>query len=336
MSHRILSLFAILIFISSCEDQYVYTPPAGVKTPTDIFGDMYREMLIMDTMGVSKQVANGFPQSDIRDIKLAFRKQKNDEGFDINTFINEHWELASTRNTGYIASQDSDIGEISSEIWSALLYDSSNQPEFSSLIELPHPYIPISGQHTEMRYMDSYFIMVGLAADGRWDLVESMIDNCAFMIDQIGHIPETNRTYMTSRSNQPFFSHMVELLADYKGDEVYTKYLPQLEKEHQYWHKDEVDLEQHNGIGHTLKVGDKILNRYSDPNSEPRDEDYLSDRRGGSNLYRVKRANSESGWKMSSRWLGDNKRMWTMYTRHVAAIDLNMLLQHLEKTILKA
>jgi len=75
MSHRILSLFALLIFISSCEDQYVYTPPAGVKTPTDIFGDMYREMLIMDTMGVSKQVANGFPKSDIRDIKLAFRKQ---------------------------------------------------------------------------------------------------------------------------------------------------------------------------------------------------------------------------------------------------------------------
>jgi len=31
--------------------------------------------------------------------------------------------------------------------------------------------------------MDSYFIMVGLAAEGRWKTVKGMVDNCAYLID---------------------------------------------------------------------------------------------------------------------------------------------------------
>ena len=328
-------MFGLVLF-SSCEDEYVYTPPTGVTPPSVLFGDIYKDILIKDTLGISRQIADGLPKSEIRDIKLAFRKQKNDEGFDVQNFIKEHWTLATPRKTGYIADSTSNISDISDEIWSALTYDSSNEHKYSSLMSLPHPYVSISGEQIEMRYMDSYFIMVGLAANNQWQLIEHMINNCAFMIDKIGHIPETNRTYMTSRSGQPFFSHMVELLANHKGDEVYKKYLPQLEKEYEYWIKDRADLANYNGFGHTIKIGDKLLNRYSDPNREPRDEDFLRDRNGGNNLYRSKRANSESGWMMSSRWLGDKARMWTMYTRYVAAIDLNSLLYHLEKTLIKS
>ncbi len=336
MYHRLICLLSALLILSSCEDEFVYTPPKGISPPSLLFGDIYKDILIKDTLGISRQIADGFPKSGIREIKLAFRKQKNDEGFDVQSFINEHWILATQRETKYIADSTSSISDISAELWSALTYDSANQPEFSSLIALPHPYIPISGQEIEMRYMDSYFIMIGLAAEDNWNMVENMINNCAYMIDEIGHIPETNRTYTTSRSGQPFFSHMVELLANQKGNETYTKYLPQLEKEYNYWQKEKINIADHNGIGHIIKIGDKILNRYSDPNSEPRDENYLNDRNGGSNLYRSKRANSESGWNMSSRWLGDTDRMWTMYTRAVAPVDLNALMYHLEKTIIKA
>lgn len=336
MYYRLLYLLSAFLLYSSCEEEYVYSPPSGVTPPSLIFGDIYKDILIKDTLGISRQIANGFPKNEIREIKLAFRKQKNNEGFDVQSFVKEHWTLATPRQTGYVADTTSNILDISSELWSALTYDSNNQPEYSSLISLPHPYVSISGEQTEMRYMDSYFIMVGLAADDQWEMIEYMIDNCAYMIDTIGHIPETNRTYMTSRSGQPFFSHMVELLANHKGDEVYTKYLPQLEKEYKYWQKEKTELGEHNGLGHTIKLGDKLLNRYNDPNSEPRDEDFLHDRNGGNNLYRAKRANSESGWMMSSRWLGDKARMWTMFTRHVAPVDLNSLMYHLENTLIKS
>ena len=336
MSKRLIYLFAILFILSSCEEQYVYTPPVGIETPSDIYGDLYREILIMDTVGISRQIANGFPKSEIRDIKLAFRKQKNDDGFDVQSFIKEHWSLSTPRQTGYIADTTSNISDISSDLWSALTYESTQQPQHSSLMPLPHPYISISGEETEMRYLDSYFIMVGLAADDQWEMVENMINNCAYMIDNIGHIPETNRTYMTSRSGQPFFSHMVELLANHKGDEVFTKYLPQLEKEYKYWQKSKTEIAEHNGLGHTIKIGGKLLNRYNDPNDEPRDEYFLRDKEGGNSVYRAKRANSESGWMMSSRWKSDKARMWNMYTRYLAPVDLNSLMYHLESTLLKA
>lgn len=336
MFSRILYIIGFAILISSCEDPYVYTPPSGVERPIDIFGVMYDEILSLDTLGISEQIANGLPKKDVREIKLAFRKQKNNTDFDLQKFINEHWDLATPRKINYKTDTTQNISEISTQLWSSLSYDSSNQPAHSSLIELPYPYIPISAEKLEMRYMDSYFVMVGLAADGNWEMVKNMTDNFAYLIDKIGHIPETNRTYMISRSNQPFFSHMVELLAKHEGDSAYTKYLPQLEKEHDYWIKNDIEIADHNGIGHTIKIGDKLLTRHNDPSNTPRDEDYLNDKRGGNHLYRIKRSNSESGWKMSSRWLSDNERMWTSFTRHVAPIDLNSLLLHLEKTILKA
>ena len=336
MRSRILYVIGFAILFSSCEDPYVYAPPTGIERPVDIFGVMYDEILSLDTLGISEQIANGFPKKDIREIKLAFRKQKNNSDFDLHKFISEHWDLATPRKIDYKPDAAKNISQISTQLWSSLSYNSSNQPAHSSLIELPHSYIPYNGEKLEMRYMDSYFIMVGLAAEGNWEMVKNMVNNFAFLIDNTGHIPETNRTYMISRSNQPFFSHMIELLAEYEGESVYSKYLPQLEKEHDYWIKSDSEIEEYNGIGHTLKVGDKLLTRYNDPSNTPRDEDYLNDKRGGNHLYRIKRANSESGWKMSSRWLSDNERMWTSFTRHVAPIDLNSLLFHLEKTLLKA
>ena len=336
MYQRLLFIICAFVLFSSCEDEYVYTPPSGINPPSIVYGDFYKEILIQDTIGIGRQLANGFPKSEIRDIKLAFRKRKNDEDFDLQSFINEHWIMATPRKTGYVADTNSNISDISSDLWSALTYDSNNQPEYSSLISLPHPYISISGEQIEMRYMDSYFIMIGLAADDQWEMIEQMIDNCAFMIDTVGHIPETNRTYMTSRSGQPFFSHMVELLANHKGDEIYGRYLPQLEKEYRYWQKEKTNIGDHNGLGHIIKIDGKLLNRYSDLNREPRDENFLNDKNGGNSLYRAKRANSESGWMMSSRWLGDKARMWTMYTERVAPVDLNSLMFHLEKTLLKS
>ncbi len=333
---RFLYVFGVLFLFTACEDPYVYAPPSGIERPKDIFGGMYEEILSLDTLGISKQIADGFPKSEIKDIKLAFRKQKNNSDFDLQKFISEHWQLATPRKINFVTDQSKSISDFSSELWSALSFNSSNQPQYSSLIELPHPYIPINGAQLEMRYMDSYFIMVGLAAEGKWNMVSDMVDNFAFLIDKIGHIPETNRTYMTSRSNQPFFSHMVELLATHEGESVYSEYISQLKKEHDYWIKEDAEIAEHNGIGHTIKIGDKLLTRYNDPSDNPRDEKFLSDKREGNHLYRVNRSNSESGWQRSSRWLGDNKRTWSTFSRQVSSIDLNSLLFHLENTLIKA
>ena len=53
--------------------------------------------------------------------------------------------------------------------------------------------------------------MQGLAASNRCDLMEGMLDNFAYLIDQFGHIPNGNRTYYLSRSQPPFFASMINL-----------------------------------------------------------------------------------------------------------------------------
>ena len=74
------------------------------------------------------------------------------------------------------------------------------------------------GRFREVYYWDSYFTMLGLAESGHWDKVEDMVANFAAEIDRWGHIPNGNRSYYLSRSQPPFFSFMVELLASHDGD----------------------------------------------------------------------------------------------------------------------
>src|SRR5947199_115309 len=64
-----------------------------------------------------------------------------------------------------------------------------------------------------MYYWDSYFTMLGLVQSGRTDLVKNMLDNFAYLITKIAHIPNGNRTYYLPRSRPPYFAAMDELYA---------------------------------------------------------------------------------------------------------------------------
>ena len=68
--------------------------------------------------------------------------------------------------------------------------------------------------------------MLGLKESGEVQMIQNMVDNFAYLINTYGHIPNGNRSYYISRSQPPFFSLMVELLATIKGDDVYKTYLP--------------------------------------------------------------------------------------------------------------
>jgi len=86
-------VLGFLFLLSSCEDPYIYEPPSGVERPKDIFGSMYDEILSLDTIGISKQIADGLPKIDVKEIKLAFRKQKNNADFDIQKFVRDQQQI---------------------------------------------------------------------------------------------------------------------------------------------------------------------------------------------------------------------------------------------------
>ncbi|RYZ18434.1 MAG: trehalase, partial [Chitinophagaceae bacterium] len=144
-----------------------------------------------------------------------------------------------------------------------------------------------------------------------------------------------NRTYYLSRSQPPFFSLMVELLAGIRSDRIYTDYLPQLQREYAYWMDSSAKTE------HVVRMPDgSRLNRYWDVLDIPRQEAWVEDmalvppgqypREG---IFREVRSAAESGWDFSSRWFSDGKSLDSIRTTRILPVDLNCLLLHLEQTI---
>ncbi|HMA50498.1 MAG TPA: trehalase family glycosidase, partial [Magnetospirillaceae bacterium] len=213
-------------------------------------------------------------------------------------------------------------------LWDVLTRHAETEPDYGSLLPLPHPYVVPGGRFVELYYWDSYFTLLGLQASGRHDLAQGMVDDFAYIIDSYGHIPNGSRSYYLSRSQPPFFFKMAEL-ADYTHP---ARYLPQLKKEYAFW------MEGPRAV--TLPDG-SVLNRYWDDRDTPRDEAWRKDTalakesgREPALFYRDIRAGAESGWDFSSRWFEDGRHKATVITSEILPVDLNSLMFGLEQAIL--
>lgn len=231
-----------------------------------------------------------------------------------------------------------------SQKWSDL--ERFTPEDTDDIIGLPRPYIVPGGKFDEQFYWDSYFIMLGLAADKRWEMVENMLDNTASLIRLFGFVPTANRPHYLSRSQPPVFSHMVELLAQHKGKSIFEKYLPQMKKEYAFWMegKEELQHREHKSFSRLVQMPDgSLLNRYYDNLATPRKESALADKmlsqqainRQSDRLFLHLRAAAESGWDFSSRWCIESQNLDTIHTADIIPVDLNCLLYHLEQTIAK-
>src|SRR5690606_15165645 len=156
------------------------------------------------------------PRARMQSIQQEYLLAREDPNFDLREFVSRHFYEFAPHKTKEKFATDSHItvSEHIHLLWDVL--ERRNRLNRGSLIALPHPYIVPGGRFSEQFYWDSYFIMLGLAADGRWDMIEGMIKNCAHMIRKFGFVPTANRTYFLSRSQPPVFSLMVKLLASHK------------------------------------------------------------------------------------------------------------------------
>lgn len=280
-------------------------------------------------------------QAEPEEILGAYEREKTTEGFDLRAFTERHFIAPEAPETSYQAAGKL-ISQHIEQLWGVLLRSPGNTEETSTLIPLLNPYIVPGGRFREVYYWDSYFTMLGLQISGKEEIVQNMVDNFAFLIDHFGFIPNGNRTYYLSRSQPPFFSLMVTLLSEMKGEEVLMRYRPELEREYEFWMTGEHlsgDGSHHRRL---VKLpGGVYLNRYWDDRPEPRPEAYSEDVHIASKsgipaeqTWRHIRAAAESGWDFSSRWLADPERLETIQTTDIIPVDLNCLMYFMEKTLL--
>lgn len=287
-----------------------------------------------------KMMTDAVPLFPIAEINAEYEQEKDSEGFDLKNFVMTHFDFLGAK----VSIQREDhlpIGQHIEKLWDELTRTAYE--EKGTLLKLPKPYIVPGGRFNEFFYWDSYFIMLGLQVSDRVEMMANIVENCSYLIQNIGFVPNASRTHFLSRSQPPYFSLMLELLAEATNDEtVYLKYHDTLEKEYAFWMDGEENVENSSGFKRVVKTQDgDILNRYYDTENEPRPESYLIDiedkeNASGGEFYRNIRSACESGWDFSSRWLADGEHIQTIETLNLAQVDLNSLLWHLEMTLVKS
>ncbi|MBT8318912.1 MAG: alpha,alpha-trehalase TreF [Gramella sp.] len=321
-----------------------------ILPPAELYGDLFYDVQSKEIFEDSKTFVDVIPQYNVSLIRQRYNMLDDTTKVAVSEFVEQHFEVPGDKVS--FETDSSKINVHINKLWDVLQRPSDDKVS-GTLIPLPNPYIVPGGRFREIYYWDSYFTMLGLQVDGEVETIRNMVDNFAFLINEYGFIPNGNRTYYLGRSQPPFFAMMVKVLAEAEGNKVLKNYLPQLEREYNFWMDGTARLDDERAYRRVVKMpGGEILNRYWDDNATPRPESYREDIRTADiavnknpelskeDVYRNLRAGAESGWDFSSRWLSKNAEgeldLSTIHTTHIVPVDLNSLLYNLEMTISEA
>ena len=319
-------------------------PATQTTSPDILLGPLFNDVQSAKLFPDQKTFADAVPKSDPLMILADYRMQHTQSSFNLRHFVEMNFTLPA-EGEKYVPPAGQSLREHIDDLWPVLTRTTDKASnKWDSLLPLPKPYVVPGGRFREVYYWDSYFTMLGLAESDHWDKISDMVDNFAYEIDTFGHIPNGNRSYYLSRSQPPFFSLMVELLATHDSDAL-KKYRPQMEKEYAYW-MDGVDaLQPGQANKRVVKLDDgAVLNRYWDDRDTPRPESWLDDvntaksnpNRPATEIYRDLRSAAASGWDFSSRWMDDPQKLGTIRTTSIVPVDLNALMFKMEKLLARA
>jgi alpha,alpha-trehalase len=330
-------------------------------TPDKQYGALFTDVQLKRIFPDSKTFVDCIPLFPPDQIVKSYSFEKNKSDFDLRSFVFRNFRIPGQPKNYHSSSKN--IRQHINRLWKVLKRSADSTVEGSSLLPLSNPYIVPGGRFREVYYWDSYFTMLGLKESGEYEMMENMVKNFAYLINTYGHIPNGNRSYYLSRSQPPFFSLMVELLASVKGKEVYTRYRDVLKKELSYW----TNTTTENGVRNSEKAvelrdangNNYFLSRYSDDFDIPRQESYAEDvataeeaaleyrkrvRFADSNVlsrhidsikarvWHNLRSAAASGWDFSSRWFLQGEELNNTETPSIIPVDLNCLVYHLNLT----
>jgi alpha,alpha-trehalase len=151
-------------------------------------------------------------------------------------------------------------------------------PSVPGLLYVPRPYVVPGGRFNEMYGWDSFFILLGLLADGRVQQAKDLTDNALYEVRHYGTILNANRSYYLTRSQPPFLTGMVLRVFKKTGDLAWLRQAwPQIETYYHYWTR---------GAHRVPTTG---LSRYFDAGSGPAPEVVSSelDERGRNHYQRL-------------------------------------------------
>jgi alpha,alpha-trehalase len=322
-----------------CQQAKAPAPYWQASRPAYVFAELYArvesEQLFPDSKSFADAQPLRAPALILRDYRAAVRADRTQ----LAAFVQQNF--APPIQWPELPPANLDLSHYIAALWPLLTRPSSQPPEYASSLGVPFAYVVPGGRLRELHYTAAYFMMLGLLRDGRRDLAQGVLDDCAALINRFGHVPAGTRTYYLSRSGLPLFYRMIELLYPQDPAAGYASYLPELKREYSFWMHGAAGLAPGHASEHVVALADgTLLNRFWDALGEPRDEAFREDtllashaKRDAAGLYRDLRAAAESGWGLSTRWLADPAHPESVQTTALLPIDLNSLLFGLERAI---
>ena len=208
------------------DDQAAPTLPPLRSSRDPLFVDVAEQGLFAD--GKTFVDALPRPGESLARIQALYAAERQRPGFSLADFVAAHFTLPAAPAADFRTDTSRTLCEHIDALWPHLTRqdpepDPAADAAAATLLPLPGPYVVPGGRFREIYYWDSYFTMLGLVESGQPQRMRDMVANFAWLIDRHGHIPNGTRTYYLSRSQPPFFSHMVELQAQLDGARAQTR-----------------------------------------------------------------------------------------------------------------
>lgn len=331
-------IFIALLFLAVCDTAW-----SQVQTPRQLFPGLFEAVQLSDIFPDNKTFVDATAKRDPVLIIKDYQEQKDKPGFDLKQFVTDNFWIPGSPTNVFKTDISAGVRKHIDTLWQVLYRKHDTVSKYSSLLPVPYDFIVPGGRFRETYYWDSYFTMLGLRESHKTQIIKNMIGNFAYLIDKYGFIPNGIRTYYLTRSQPPFFSMMIDLLAKDEGEQVILKYQPELVKEYAFWMRGAEKLKPGQAYRNSVKMpGGEILNRYWDESDKPREESFKKDvnaekltKQKPGDFYRNIRAAAESGWDFSTRWMDTTGKLETIQTTFIIPVDLNCLLYHLELSLAK-
>lgn len=338
MIRMTVATLAALTLVSAVQAQEA----AQVPTPADTYQELFHQVQTRRIFPDGKTFVDAVPKRPPARILADYRAHKRFSDAELKRFVRANFVVPDAGATPKPSKARPPIKAHIAALWPRLTRPPVKPVAGGSALAMDKPFVVPGGRFREIYYWDSYFTMLGLKADGRDDLVESMIDDFGALIGTYGHIPNGARTYYLSRSQPPFFFAMVGL-SKATDPKVVKARVDLMRREYAFWMDGAEDLKPGEAHRRVVAMADGgVLNRYWDDRATPRDESYREDLetaaksgRAAPEVFRELRAGAESGWDFSSRWMADGKTLATIQTTAIVPVDLNSLMYGLEKAIAK-
>ncbi|MDO6416153.1 alpha,alpha-trehalase TreA [Sphingomonas sp. BIUV-7] len=309
---------------------------AQQASPQDVYGALFAAVQTGRIFPDGKTFVDAVPRRSPEAIMADYRRARPANPEDLRAFVLANFTVPGVNDRGAAG-----LRRHIRLLWPTLVRQPETAPAGSSALSMGKPYVVPGGRFREIYYWDSYFTMLGLAADGQQPLVEGMLADFTDAIERYGHIPNGMRTYYLGRSQPPFYAAMLDLSTD-EDPALAVRRLAALKQEHAYWMKGAACLDADGACDRVVRMPDgTLLNRYWDDRPLPRDESFAEDlvtarqdpNRAPAAIYRHLRAGAESGWDYSSRWLADPQRLASIRTTDIVPVDLNSLMLLMEEAI---